>query len=66
MATQQSKPLFNTKHLIPSQRYHNDLMKQIDEAYWIGETDGVEALEIEAKHIKEQYVDKGEVWYPKF
>jgi len=52
--------------LIPAQEYHNRLMKQIDDAYWIGEAEEGEFLQREADHIKKHYLDEGEVWYPSF
>lgn len=66
MAMQKSNALFNTQHLLPATGYYNKLMREVDEAFWIGENDTAELLEREAKHIKESYVDKGEVWYPTF
>lgn len=52
--------------LIPAQDYHNRLMKQIDDAYWIGDSEEAEFLEREAEHIKKNYLDEGHVWYPSF
>jgi hypothetical protein len=41
-------------------------MKQIDDAYWIGEAEEGEFLQREADYIKKHYLDEGEVWYPSF
>lgn len=57
---------FNTKHLLPATGYYNQLMREIDDAYWIGEDDTAETLTIEANNIKENYVDRGLTWYPTF
>lgn len=56
----------NTDNLLPATGYYNNLMRQIDDAYWIGDTDEAAFLCEEAKHIKEEYVDKGAAWYPQF
>ena len=46
MATQKSNATFyNTKHLLPATGYYNQLMREIDDAYWIGNGDDVEHLE---------------------
>ena len=54
---------FNTTNLLPATTYHNQLMREIDDALWLGNK--VEALEVIAQDVK-QYVDAGEAWYPKF
>jgi uncharacterized ferritin-like protein (DUF455 family) len=54
---------FNTTNLLPATAYHNQLMREIDDALWIGNK--VEPLEIIAEDVK-QYVDMGESWYPTF
>ena len=56
---------FNTKHLMPSQAYHNKLMKEIDEAYWLGNDDVAKTLEPQADDVK-RYVDAGHTFYPTF
>jgi hypothetical protein len=61
----QKKPIFNTSHLLPATGYYNQLMREIDDAYWIGSGDVVH-LEAQADDIKRNYIDKGEVWYPDF
>jgi len=61
----QKKPIFNTSHLLPATGYYNQLMREIDDAYWIGNSD-VDHLEAKADDIKRNYIDKGEVWYPDF
>ena len=66
MAMQKSNATFyNTKHLLPATGYYNQLMREIDDAYWIG-NDNVSHLESEAEYVKREYVDKGELWYPDF
>lgn len=55
---------FNTTNLLPATTYHNQLMREIDDALWTGSA-SVAALEIAAADVKE-YVDRGEAWYPKF
>ena len=58
---------FNTKPLVPSQWYHNKLMQEIDDAEWLGDDDDSwQVLRATAQHIKEEYIDKGKTWYPKF
>lgn len=57
------KPHYNTKHLLPATGYHNQLMREIDDAYWLGSE--ADALEAEADTVKE-YVERGEAWYPLF
>tara|TARA_R110000822_G_scaffold93014_1_gene214332 strand:- start:1783 stop:1959 length:177 start_codon:yes stop_codon:yes gene_type:complete len=54
---------FNTTHLLPATGYYNQLMREIDEALWLG--DKPDTLENIAEDVK-QYVDLGEAWYPKF
>lgn len=67
MATQKSNATFyNTKHLLPATGYYNQLMREIDDAYWIGEGDDVSHLEAQADDVKRNYIDKGDVWYPNF
>jgi len=56
---------FNTQHLIPSQWYHNKLMQEIDEAYWLGNEDEATALELKADDVK-HHIDLGSSWYPLF
>jgi len=56
---------FNTQHLMPSQWYHNKLMQEIDEAYWIGNEDEANVLELKADDVK-QYIKEGKTWYPQF
>ena len=56
---------FNTQHLMPSQGYHNKLMQEIDEAYWLGNDVEAQVLELKAIDVK-RYIDKGETWYPLF
>ena len=57
---------FNTENLLSATGYYNNLMRQIDEADWIGKYDEADFLREEAAHIKEEYVDKGAAWYPQF
>lgn len=67
MATLKSRSTsFNTKHLLPATGYYNQLMREIDDAFWIGKGDEVDHLEAQADDIKRNYIDKGEVWYPDF
>ena len=54
---------FNTSNLMPATGYYNQLMREIDDALWIGNK--AEALETIAEDVK-QYVGMGEAWYPKF
>ena len=56
---------FNTQHLMPSQWYHNKLMQEIDEAYWMGNEDEANVLELQADDVK-QYIKEGKTWYPQF
>lgn len=56
---------FNTKHLVPSTSYHNKLMQEIDEAYWLGNDAEAEILEIQAADVK-RYINEGSTWYPTF
>ena len=55
---------FNTTNLMPATGYHNQLMREIDDALWSGDLN-VSALETIAADVK-QYVDRGEAWYPEF
>lgn len=57
---------FNTKHLLPSTGYYNQLMREIDDADWLGEYDTADQLRKEAEHVKREHIDKGDVWYPLF
>ena len=67
MAMQKSNVMsYNTKHLLPATGYYNQLMREIDDAFWIGKGDEVDHLEAQADDIKRNYIDKGEVWYPDF
>jgi hypothetical protein len=50
---------------MPSQWYHNKLMQEIDEAYWIGNEDEANVLELKADDVK-QYIKEGKTWYPQF
>jgi len=52
--------------LIPAEWYHSYLNKKADNAYWEGDNSTGAALEKEAKYVKENYIDKGEVWVPNF
>jgi len=52
--------------LIPAEWYHSYLNKKADNAYWEGDTSTGAALEKEAKYVKENYIDRGEVWVPNF
>ena len=54
---------FNTSNLLPATGYYNKLMREIDEAYWMGEDTAI--LETEAETVK-RYVDRGEQWYPTY
>ena len=56
---------FNTQHLLPSTGYYNQLMREIDEAYWLGNDDEAEQKQLTADDVK-HYIDKGDVWYPTF
>ena len=56
---------FNTKHLQPATGYHNKLMREIDEAYWLGNDAEAQVLEVQASDVK-RYVDAGSSWYPLF
>ena len=56
---------YNTKNLLPATGYYNQLMREIDDAHWMGKTDDAETLELHAEDVK-TYVDKGEAWYPTF
>jgi hypothetical protein len=48
---------------MPATGYYNQLMREIDEALWLGKK--VDRLELIAQDVK-QYVDKGDAWYPNF
>jgi hypothetical protein len=50
---------------MPSQGYYNKLMREIDEAYWLGNDVEAQVLELKSIDVK-QYIDKGETWYPLF
>ena len=52
--------------LKPAQEYHTYLTKRSDDAYWDGDTERGAALQKEAKYVKENYIDRGEVWVPNF
>lgn len=54
---------FNTKNLLPATGYYNQLMREIDDALWLGED--VDSKESVAETVK-QYVDRGDAWYPLF
>jgi|TARA_R110000764_G_scaffold56755_1_gene123757 hypothetical protein len=54
---------FNTTNLLPATGYYNKLMRDIDEAAWLG--NNADTLENIADDVK-QYVDMGATWYPKF
>ena len=54
---------FNTTNLLSATAYHNQLLREIDDALWVGNK--VEALETIASDVK-QYVDRDEAWYPTF
>jgi hypothetical protein len=40
-------------------------MREIDEAYWLGNDAEAEALEVQAEDVK-RYIDEGSTWYPMF
>ena len=52
--------------IISSQWYHNKVMQEVDEAFWIGDRDTGKFLQQEADFIEEHYINKGESWYPNF
>jgi hypothetical protein len=56
---------FTDDRLVPAQEYHNRLMKQIDDAYWMGNDDDAKFFENEAEYVKGE-LDKGAVWLPEF
>ena len=56
---------FNTKHLKPAPGYYNNLMRQIDDAYWLGNDEDAKFFENEAEYVKGE-LDKGAVWLPEF
>ena len=56
---------FNTQHLQPATGYHNKLMREIDDAYWLGKGDEAQGLELTASDVQ-RYIDKGSSWYPTF
>jgi len=56
---------FNTTHLLPAVGYHNQLMREIDDAYWLGNDDDAESLQLTADDVQ-KCIDKGDVWYPLF
>ena len=62
----EKSPLFNTKYLLPATGYYNKLMREIDDADWIGDSTTSALLEDLAREVKKNYVDKGELWYPDF
>ena len=55
---------FNTQYLLPTQSYHNQLMREIDDAAWNGDDD-LERLELLASDV-ERYINEGNTWYPTF
>ena len=55
---------FNTQYLLPTQGYHNQLMREIDDAAWNGDDD-LERLELLASDV-ERYINEGSTWYPQF
>lgn len=56
---------FNTQYLLPTQGYHNHLMREIDEAAWEGHDAELLRLELTASDVQ-RYLDKGDTWYPTF
>ncbi len=54
------------RKVVSSQWYHNKVMQEIDEAFWIGDNETGEFLEQHAKEIQQEYLDKGNTWYPLF
>ena len=56
---------FNTQYLLPTQGYHNQLLRAIDDAAWEGDAAELERLELTASDVQ-RYLDKGDTWYPTF
>lgn len=56
---------FNTQYLLPTQGYHNQLMREIDDAAWEGDDEELSRLELTASDVQ-RYLDKGDTWYPNF
>lgn len=56
---------FNTEYLMPTQGYYNQLKREIDDAFWEGDDDEANRLELIADDV-EQTLTKGSSWHPLF
>lgn len=55
----------DSKYLVPLSRRQSDLIKQVDEFYWNGQTEQARFLETQLDEVND-LLDKGEAWYPTF
>lgn len=55
----------DSKYLVPLSRRQADLIKQVDEFYWNGQTEQARFLETQLDEVND-LLDRGEAWYPTF
>lgn len=52
-------------NVIPLSRRQTELIKQIDDAYWYGDTEAAPFLQTQLDY-GDDLLEKGELWYPRF